>query len=41
MSAYNASKHAVVGYVRSCSIMPAVCNVRVNAGDIKKEKEKI
>ncbi|GAA5809467.1 hypothetical protein MFLAVUS_002875 [Mucor flavus] len=30
-SAYNASKHAVVGYVRSCSIMPAVCNVRVNA----------
>ncbi|KAI9257080.1 hypothetical protein EDC94DRAFT_586569 [Helicostylum pulchrum] len=30
-SAYNASKHAIVDYVRSCSIMPTVCNVRVNA----------
>ncbi|GAA5809465.1 hypothetical protein MFLAVUS_002873 [Mucor flavus] len=30
-SAYNTSKYAVVGYVRSSSITPAVCNVRVNA----------
>ncbi|KAI8088370.1 hypothetical protein BDF21DRAFT_460519 [Thamnidium elegans] len=30
-SAYNASKHVVVGYVRSCSILPVVCNIRINA----------
>ncbi|KAI9363185.1 hypothetical protein BD770DRAFT_380966 [Pilaira anomala] len=29
--AYHSSKYAVVGYVRSCTTMPLVCNVRVNA----------
>ncbi|KAI7882530.1 NAD(P)-binding protein [Lichtheimia hyalospora FSU 10163] len=29
-SAYNASKHAVVGWTRSLRMMPQVCNVRVN-----------
>ncbi|KAJ8662889.1 hypothetical protein O0I10_001065 [Lichtheimia ornata] len=29
-SAYNASKHAVVGWTRSFRLMPQICNVRVN-----------
>ncbi|KAI7882582.1 NAD(P)-binding protein [Lichtheimia hyalospora FSU 10163] len=31
MSIYNASKHGVVGWTRSCGIYKHVCNVRVNA----------
>ncbi|KAJ8659104.1 hypothetical protein O0I10_005143 [Lichtheimia ornata] len=31
MSIYNASKHGVVGWTRSCGIYKDVCNVRVNA----------
>ncbi|KAI8145472.1 hypothetical protein BJV82DRAFT_603797 [Fennellomyces sp. T-0311] len=31
MSIYNASKHGVIGWTRSCGIYQAVCNVRVNA----------
>ncbi|KAI8081040.1 hypothetical protein BDF21DRAFT_418286 [Thamnidium elegans] len=31
LASYNASKHAVVGYTRSFQLMPAICNVRVNA----------
>lgn len=29
-SAYNASKHAVVGWTRSLRLLPQICNVRVN-----------
>ncbi|KAI9257076.1 hypothetical protein EDC94DRAFT_201772 [Helicostylum pulchrum] len=29
--AYAATKHAVIGYVKSCTFLPKVCNVRVNA----------
>ncbi|KAG2193469.1 hypothetical protein INT46_002381 [Mucor plumbeus] len=28
---YNASKHAIIGYTRSFTLMPNICNVRVNA----------
>ncbi|KAG2233059.1 hypothetical protein INT48_009859 [Thamnidium elegans] len=31
LTAYVATKHAVIGYVRSCAFLPEVCNVRVNA----------
>ncbi|KAI9488617.1 hypothetical protein BDB00DRAFT_932549 [Zychaea mexicana] len=31
MSIYNASKHGVIGWTRSCAIYQPVCNVRVNA----------
>ncbi|KAI9474279.1 MAG: hypothetical protein EXX96DRAFT_652961 [Benjaminiella poitrasii] len=31
LASYNASKHAVIGYTRSFSFLPHVCNVRVNA----------
>ncbi|KAI8066755.1 hypothetical protein BC940DRAFT_302222 [Gongronella butleri] len=31
LAPYTASKHAVVGYMRSFDLMPAVCNVRMNA----------
>lgn len=31
MGAYNASKHAVVGWTRSMDHLPDICNVRVNA----------
>ncbi|CDS08585.1 hypothetical protein LRAMOSA09946 [Lichtheimia ramosa] len=29
--AYNASKHALIGWIRSFTMLPAVCNVRINA----------
>ncbi|KAI9312828.1 hypothetical protein BX666DRAFT_2030709 [Dichotomocladium elegans] len=29
--AYNASKHGVIGWLKSFQMMPAICNVRVNA----------
>ncbi|OAD06040.1 hypothetical protein MUCCIDRAFT_139177 [Mucor lusitanicus CBS 277.49] len=31
LASYNASKHGVIGYTRSFTLMPYVCNVRVNA----------
>ncbi|KAI7868373.1 uncharacterized protein EV154DRAFT_607837 [Mucor mucedo] len=30
-NAYNATKHALVGFVRSCQQLPDICNVRINA----------
>ncbi|CAO3650443.1 unnamed protein product [Mucor fragilis] len=31
LASYNASKHGVIGYTRSFTLMPSICNVRVNA----------
>ncbi|CAO0790125.1 unnamed protein product [Mucor circinelloides] len=31
LASYNASKHGVIGYTRSFTLMPYICNVRVNA----------
>ncbi|KAG2233047.1 hypothetical protein BDF21DRAFT_396534 [Thamnidium elegans] len=31
LTAYVATKHAIIGYVKSCTFLPEVCNVRINA----------